>query len=67
MGSDVEPSRSFPFFETMFIVDDIDGDRRLVRSLERRENIKLRCADIFAYVDSAVNAIWAFLVDCTLY
>ena len=48
MGSEVEPSRSFPFFETVFIVDDNDGDRRLMRSFERRANIKLRCADSFA-------------------
>ena len=48
MGRDVEPSRSLPFLETMFIVDDNDGGRRSMRSLERREKIRLLCADIFA-------------------
>jgi hypothetical protein len=48
MERDIEPSRSLPFFETMRIEDESDDGRRWSRSIARRENIRLRCAEILA-------------------
>lgn len=62
MGRDESDSRSLPFLETMDIVDDNAGWRRSGRSLANWENIRLLWEDNLAYVDSPVNAIWAFNV-----
>jgi hypothetical protein len=57
MERDIESSRSLPFFETMRMEDESEDGRRWSRSIARRENIRLRCAEILAYVESAVCAI----------
>lgn len=47
-GREVEPSRSLPFLDMMFIVDDNEDGKRSRRSLETREKVKLLWDDILA-------------------